>query len=101
MLGKEKVGYFNLKKGTEEAELDDFYVLPEYRGKGIGTKVLSYCISQTNTPIFLYVFRKNTDAIRLYTRFGFSVSEEIGNTRLIMRRGIDNNRYTVNKQKEI
>lgn len=82
----EKVGYFSLQPGREEAELDDLYVLPEYRGKGIGTEVLSYCISRVKTPVFLYVFRKNTGAIKLYERMGFSVAEEVGTTRLIMRR---------------
>lgn len=90
MLDDEKVGYFHLQQEAEEAELDDLYILPKHRGKGIGTKVLSYCIDRTETPIFLYVFRKNTGAIRLYTRMGFSVSEEVGNTRLIMRRKVDN-----------
>ena len=70
----------------EETELDDLYVLPTFRGKGIGTEILSYCISQMNTPIFLYVFRKNTGAIKLYERMGFLMAEEVDDTRLIMRR---------------
>lgn len=90
MSGDEKVGYFHLEQGEAEAELDDLYILPPYQGKGIGTKVLNDCISWTDKPIFLYVFRKNTGAIRLYSRMGFTVSQEIGNNRLIMRRGVDN-----------
>ena len=86
MLGTEKVGYFRLIPGKYETELDDFYILPEYRGKGIGTKVLSRCIAQTKMPIFLYVFRKNTGSIQLYSRMGFCVSEQVSDTRLIMRR---------------
>ena len=88
-LNDTKVGYFHLQHGGE-TELDDFYILPEYRGRGIGTEVLSYCIKQTNSPLFLYVFRRNTGAIKLYNRMGFYISQEVGNTRLIMRREVDN-----------
>lgn len=90
MSSDEKVGYFHLEQGKYEAELDDLYILPPYQGKGVGTKVLADCIARTDTPIFLYVFRKNTGAIRLYRRMGFTVSQEVGSTRLIMRRGVDN-----------
>ena len=90
MLKNQKVGFYCLSRGEREAELDDLYILPEYRGKGIGSKVLFDCIAQTKTPIFLYVFRKNTGAIQLYNRMGFYISEEVSATRLIMRREVDN-----------
>ena len=86
---KEKVGYFRLILGETETELDDLYVLPAFRNQGIGTAVLQHCISITHTPIFLYVFKKNTEAIKLYSRIGFSVSEEVGKTRYILRREVD------------
>ena len=92
MLNGKKVGYFHLEQSAGEAQLDDLYILPEYRGKGIGTTVISHCIEKTKTPIFLYVFKKNVGAIQLYRRMGFVVSQEVGNTRLIMLREVDNNR---------
>lgn len=92
MQNGKKIGYFHLDQTGEEAELDDLYILPEYRGNGIGTKVISYCIEKANGPIFLYVFRKNTGAIQLYHRMGFVVSQEVGKTRLIMRREVDKER---------
>lgn len=81
-----KVAYYHLEKGNTEAELDDLYVLPQFRGKGIGTQILRDCIATMNLPIFLYVFKNNADAIRLYQRVGFEITESIGKTRLIMRR---------------
>jgi GNAT superfamily N-acetyltransferase len=84
-----KVGYYRLCKEAEQTELDDFYILPPFRGQGIGTAVLQHCIDTTNTPMFLYVFRKNLGAIKLYARKGFSVSEEAGKTRYILRREVD------------
>ena len=78
------VGYYRLHPAEGKTELDDFYVLPEYRGRGIGTQVLQTCIAQTQSPIFLYVFTENTDAIRLYERMGFRITKSAGSTRYIM-----------------
>lgn len=80
-----KVGYIHIIPGKEETELDDLYIYPEFRGQGIGTAVLTQCIDTIKTPLFLYVFRKNIGAINLYSRIGFSISEEVGKTRYIMR----------------
>lgn len=84
-----KVGYYRLSKEAEQTELDDFYILPPFQRRGIGTAVLQYCIATANTPMYLYVFRKNIGAIKLYSRNGFSVSEEVGETRYILRREVD------------
>ena len=82
----QKVGYYSLTCSENGWELDDFYVLEQYRGCGIGTKILEKCLQDAKGPVFLYVFRKNLGAIRLYERHGFSVKEQVGKTRLIMRR---------------
>ena len=80
------VGYFHLDEQSEQVELDDFYVLPEYRGKGIGTQILNACVKTKEKPMFLYVFKKNVRAIALYKRMGFVETEDIGSTRSIMVR---------------
>ena len=82
----ETVGYYRLHEENGETELDDFYVLPSFQGKGIGTAVLEKCIHETKTPMFLYVFKKNEDAIRLYHRMGFVWAKDVGETRMILRR---------------
>ena len=73
-------GFFCLYDG----ELDSLFIFPEFRGKGIGSKVIRYCQSQS-PALFLYVFRKNTRAIRLYKRMGFYIAKEVGATRYIMK----------------
>jgi len=78
-------GFYRFISNGEEMELDDFYVLPPFRGMGIGSQVLGRCC-QTNAPIMLYVFTDNRRAIALYRRFGFRIAEEVGTTRAIMRR---------------
>lgn len=67
-------------------EMDDLYVFEGYRNLGIGTTVLNNCFEETDLPIFLYVFKKNIKAIKLYSLLGFRVIEVCGNTRYIMQK---------------
>lgn len=66
------------------AELDSLFVLPEYRNRGIGTAVLRECMETCMFPISLYVFKKNTGAIRLYERMGFQITSEPSDSRYVM-----------------
>lgn len=84
-LDNQLVGYYHFSEVDNKMELDDFYIFANYRNKGIGSIVLEK-LTQTNKTIFLYVFVKNVDAIRLYERFGFNIIENIKNTRYIMER---------------
>ena len=70
---------------TTDGEVDDFYVLPAFRGQGIGSAILEKCLRESEKPLWLYVFTKNTRAVALYERFGFRVAERVDNTRVIMR----------------
>ena len=79
----EKCAYFRL---CEDGQLDDLYVLPGFQNKGIGSDILKYCIEISPKPIYLYVFSSNFGAIRFYERFGFTIREAVGKTRLIMHR---------------
>lgn len=84
--GGETVGYYRFSPEGDGMELDDVYVLPPFRGRGIGSGILTKCCRETEKAITLCIFRENTGAIALYTRFGFTVTEAIGTTRLLMRR---------------
>ena len=71
-------GYYALHRQEEEWELDDLYLYPAFQGKGIGTVVLQKVIADTAPAgLFLYVFVKNTGAVRLYERLGFVLSEQV------------------------
>ena len=82
-LNGEKCAYFRL---CEDGELDDLYVLPSFRGRGIGSEILRKCIKNSEIPIYLYVFLRNNRAISFYEKFGFSIQKTVGTTRLIMTR---------------
>ncbi len=56
--------------------LDELYILGEYRGVGVGTKVLEFitefCNSLGIKAIHLVVERKNNTAHSLYRKMGFA-----------------------------
>ncbi|MDP4152756.1 MAG: GNAT family N-acetyltransferase [Bacillota bacterium] len=64
----------DVKPGT--GEIDALYLLSEYWDKGFGTRLMQFAISRLRelnyNDITLWVFEKNTRAIRFYERQGFS-----------------------------
>lgn len=87
MMDGSLAGYVHFHPDGERMELDDLYILPEYRGQGIGTAVVEKCCAETEKPVYLYVFRRNEGAVRLYKRLGFEIVQEVGGSRYIMQRG--------------
>ena len=81
-----KVAYYGLERKDGQTELDDFYVLPEFRSRGIGSEILKKCCEDATEPLFLYVFTANHGAIRLYLRHGVVATEQVSPTRIIMTR---------------
>jgi ribosomal protein S18 acetylase RimI-like enzyme len=63
--------------------LEEIYIEEEYRNLGIGSKIISDLIKKQNI-IYLWVYKDNKKAIKLYERFGFKVIEET-ETRCLMR----------------
>ena len=84
----EKAGYFRFAPCEGSMELDDLYILPQFRSRGIGTEVIKRCIAQTNCPIELYVFTQNAGALGLYRRLGFEFAQQVSKTRCILRREV-------------
>jgi len=64
--------------GEKVGILEDFVVLPEYRGKGVGSELISYALNFSKQKgckrITLLTDDDNEDAHRFYLRFGFSRS---------------------------
>lgn len=60
---------------NEAAELKKIYMLPNYKGGGIGTSVIKQFIeivrSKEKKILFLYVIDQNSAAIRFYEKTGF------------------------------
>lgn len=74
-LDHQIIGFINYDSIYEQAELEYIYVLPEYRNKGIATKLLEKMIddlqSKNIKSITLEVRCNNDEAIKFYEKNGF------------------------------
>ena len=73
------VGY-SIEFGGKDAFINEFYIRPEFRGKGLGTQTLEFMkIAAKDLDIratHLEVARTNTNAHRLYARANFKTREK-------------------------
>ena len=84
------VGYCGALILMDQADIQTIAITPLYRRQGIATlllnDVLSHLASKAVQDVFLEVAVSNTDAIRLYERFGF---KNIGIRRAYYQSGDD------------
>lgn len=72
--GGKSVGYIGLSKISGEGYVTNIAVLPEYRRRGIGQKLIEYMINDCKEQlefISLEVRVSNNAAVSLYKKFGF------------------------------
>lgn len=81
-------GYYRFCENGPRMELDDLYILPPYQNRGIGTAIIKKCCQESDRPVMLYVFVRNTGAVALYQRLGFRITETVGVSRYIMEKDI-------------
>jgi diamine N-acetyltransferase len=77
----EAVGYFSLGVEGSVMLLSHFYLLAEWRGKGLGKMAIVF-IEETArglgvSRIELFVLRENLGAVGVYAGSGFEVAEEV------------------------
>ena len=84
-LEDDMIGFYRLHQDGDRLELDDLCIFPPYRNQKYGTMVIEKCVSETDLPVYLYVFIKNTKAVELYERLGFKIVETVKDTRYIMQ----------------
>ena len=80
VAGGEPVGRLYLHRGEAETRIVDIALLPEHRGRGIGTELLRELLAEADAAgrrVTIHVERLNP-ALRLYERLGFSVAEDKG-----------------------
>ncbi len=102
--GGRAVGYFalGLREGDGRVLLSHFYLLREYRGRGLGQLAMEFIDGQVTAMgarrIELFVLRENTAAVGLYRKNGYVVAEEVltrlGNGAVLedylMRKAVEN-----------
>jgi ribosomal protein S18 acetylase RimI-like enzyme len=72
----EPAGRLYLHRGDTEIRVVDIALLPEHRGRGIGTRLLRDVIAE-GKRVTIHVERMNP-ALRLYERLGFELAEDKG-----------------------
>lgn len=67
------IGYLSYSIMYEKAEINNIYVLQQYRSQGIGSKLLDYLVKKCKIceNITLEVRKDNKNAISLYKKYGF------------------------------
>lgn len=70
---------FSLEFGGFDAFVDEFFVLPEFRGRGVGGRVLELIRNEARArdinALHLEVARDNAPARKLYAKAGFATRE--------------------------
>lgn len=80
LFDERAVGRIFVHRGEQEIRLTDIALLPEYRGKGIGAKLITELLDEAdrlNKPVTLHV-EWNNPAIHLYNRLGFEKKSDDG-----------------------
>ncbi len=83
IVGENIVGCLLLTDKDDGKLLDEIYLEEEYRNKGIGTNIIKNILKQ-NDIVYLWVYKKNIKAIKLYKKLGFDIIEET-DTRYYMK----------------
>lgn len=97
---KKVAGYACLYKTTDEIQIGNLAVSPDFHQRGIGTKIMEYIIklaAEQNVRILLLEVRQSNEAAKkLYLKFGFKVAgqrkyyyRKPSEDALIMIRGVD------------
>lgn len=81
LLDGRPVGRIWIGRDEEQIRLLDIALLPEARGRGVGTVLVGQLIEEagrTGRALRHMVFVLNTGALRFYERYGFVVIEDVG-----------------------
>lgn len=80
LLDEKPAGRLYIHRRADEIRVMDITLLPEFRGRGIGTKLLQQVLDEGragNLPVTIHVERFNP-ALHWYERLGFRLAEDKG-----------------------
>lgn len=69
------IGCLLVESKDDGVIIDEIYIQDEYRNKGIGSNIIKNILSKNNI-VYLWVYKENLLAIKLYKSLGFNVIEE-------------------------
>ncbi|HKX83975.1 MAG TPA: GNAT family N-acetyltransferase [Pyrinomonadaceae bacterium] len=79
VFNREPAGSMIVDRNKEHTSLTDIAVLPEFRGKGIASRLIADLQREAGVagvPLTLHVDKGNQNAFRLYESLGFVVTNE-------------------------
>ncbi len=85
MVDNQEAGCLLLSNYEDGKLLDEIYLEEKYRNMGIGTDIISDILKRHNV-VYLWVYKNNEKALKLYKRLGFCVVLKT-ETRFLMKNG--------------
>ena len=85
MVDNKVVGTIGVIDYEDSKMIDEIFIEEEYRNKGIGTSIIKDILDKYD-GMYLWVYKDNKEAIKLYKRFNFEVVEDTEN-RYLMKMG--------------
>ncbi len=76
VLKDDIVGSFLLTEIEDGILLDEIFIKEKYRNQGIGTMIIKDIIKNTEENLYLWVYKDNMKATKLYHRLGFHIKDE-------------------------
>jgi ribosomal protein S18 acetylase RimI-like enzyme len=80
LLGETQIGRLYIHRGRSEIRILDIVLLSEYRGRGIGRRIMRDVLDEAQASgkaVRIHV-EQNNPAMRLYERLGFKKLEDVG-----------------------
>ena len=71
-VGKKIAGAYLTLPYEDGVIIDEIYLFKEFRNNGIGTDIIKK-IQKENPELYVWVYKNNKDAIRLFERLGFRI----------------------------
>lgn len=84
IIAQEKiVGCILVEQNENGVIIDELYLDENYRNKKIGSTIIEN-IKKDNNKVYLWVYKNNINAVKLYKKLNFKIIEETG-TRYYMK----------------
>jgi ribosomal protein S18 acetylase RimI-like enzyme len=80
-LDNQKIGRLYVCELENKIHIIDLTLLPEFRGQGIGTQILTDILQTAEKPVQIYLESFN-QSLNLFTRLGFQIVSDAGIYRL-------------------
>lgn len=78
-LDNKLVGFIHIILTIDEADIVNIIVDDYYRNKGIGKKLIEYCIKRHNLKALNLEVRQSNEAVHFYENMGFKILRTIPN----------------------